>query len=83
MRNNQTNLCVKGMKNKKAEMFGLLQFCLFLVFAESCRADTGENEGSFRSSIISLCLIPKHDEKEVKERKHGFLPACVIWLSIR
>lgn len=76
-------MCERTRKKKPQEMFGLLQVCLFSVFAEGCRADTREREGSSRSSITSLLLfIPKQDEKLVEVTKYGlsgYLTACVIW----
>lgn len=61
-------------------MFGLLQVCLFSMFAEGLRADTREKEGS-KSSITSLCSYSKREQvMEVrKDGLSGFLPACVIW----
>ncbi len=81
-RNNKEDVCVNGVdiqKKEPQEMFGLLQVCLFSVFAEGCRADTREKEGSSRSSITSLCLYTETgwEASGSKERWSLTIAACM------
>lgn len=61
-------------------MFGLLQVYLLVLFAEGSWADTREKEGSSRSSITSLFLHSKTEEKACGSEEgglSGFELTCV------
>ncbi len=66
-------------------MSGLLQVCLFSVFAEGCWAGTREKQGLTGAVSRPCAFIPKQDERVVEVKKDGslgFLPVCVTWWGV-